>query len=151
MEISQDDRNLGMLVHGLVGGSAVLAIIPVLNMLSFLAFIAVVVMYFVFKQKSPWVQRHAKQAAGFVVALFVVGLVLSIIGGAIGAAAVSSAIASGGRGMGVGLGVVGLIGLVGLAINIAVAVLGFMGLAKANKGEEYTYPLVGKYVDGLKI
>lgn len=144
MQAGQEDRNLGMIAHGLValtGLGSLLSLGPV----GLLASIASVVLYFVWKSKSPFVVRHAKQAAGLQVVLFLLGIVLAILG-SIGAA---GAVAAGSIGGAVAFG--GLILILALAMGIVALVFGIMGLLKAQKGEEYTYPIVGKFIDSVNI
>lgn len=145
MEVSQEDRNLAMVVHGLVALTGLASVVPVFGAIGLLAAIATVVLYFVWKTKGDFVARHAKQAAGFQVVLFVIGLILTILGGGlmVGSAAMGS--------MGGMLAMGGLVALIGWVIGLAALALGVMGLLKAQKGEEYTYAVVGKFVDNLKV
>lgn len=145
MEVSQDDKNMAMLVHGLVGLSGLASFLSALRWIGFLAAIASVVLYFVFKSRSEFVVRHAKQAAGLQVLIFVLSLVMAIIFGGV---AVTAAVTGG---LGAALAMSGLALLFGLAIGIIALLFGIMGLLKAQKGEGYLYPVVGRFVDNLKI
>lgn len=145
MEVSQQDRNLAMVVHGLVALTGLSSVVPVFGGLGLLAAIATVVLYFVWKTRGDFVARHAKQAAGFQVVLFVIGLILGILGGGlmVGSAAMGS--------VGGAIAMGGLLALIGWVIGLAALAVGVMGLLKAQKGEEYIYPVIGKSVDNLKI
>jgi len=145
MNASQDERNLGMIAHGLVVLTGVTTVLSALGAIGWLASIASVVLYFVWKSKGPFVTRHAKQAAGLQVCLFLVGIVLAIFTsifsvGALAAGSIGGALALG-----------GLMVIIALAIGVAATVFGIMGLLRAQKGEAYTYPLVGKLIDGINL
>lgn len=145
MGVTQEEKNLGMILHGLVALTGVALVIPFLSVFGVLAPIASVVLYFVWKSKSPWVVRHAKQAAGMQVCLFLVGILIGIVG------AVSFFLSLLAGSFGAPLVTGSLIGLLTLAAGVFAVVVGIMGLLKAEKGEEYTYPIVGRWVDGLNI
>lgn len=145
MEAGQDDRNLGMIAHGLVALTGLGSVLSFLGPIGLLASIASVVLYFVWKSKSPFVVRHAKQAAGLQVCLFLLGIVISILG----SVAAVGAVAAGSIGGAVALG--GFVLILALAIGIVAIVFGVMGVMRAQKGEEFTYPVVGKIVDGINI
>lgn len=144
MQVTQDEKNLAMIAHGLVALTGLSSVLAVLGPIGWLASIATVVLYFVWKPKGPFVVRHAKQAAGIQVGLFILGIILAML---ISGVAVTT-VATGNVGV---LALGGLFGLLALAVGILVTVLAVMGLLKAQKGEEFTYPLIGKWVDGLKI
>jgi len=145
MGATQEDKNLSMILHGLVVLTGLGSIIPFLGFFGLLAPIASVVLYFVWKSKSPFVVRHAKQAAGIQVFLFLLGIIIGIIG------AVTMFLAFSAGSIGGGLLTGGVIGIIGLAIGIFAVVVGVMGLLKAQKGEEFTYPIIGQWIDGLNI
>lgn len=145
MDVPQEDRNLGMILHGLVALTGLASIISAIGIFALLSPIASVILYFVWKTKSPFVVRHAKQAAGVQVFLFVIGILLGILGGiSLFLSAASGSVA----GM---MATGGLLGIIGLVIGIFAVVVGIMGLLKAQKGEEFTYPIIGQWVDGLNI
>ena len=145
MGATQEDKNLSMILHGLVVLTGLGSIIPFLGFFGLLAPIASAVLYFVWKSKSPFVVRHAKQAAGIQVFLFLLGIIIGIIG------AVTMFLAFSAGSIGGGLLTGGVIGIIGLAIGIFAVVVGVMGLLKAQKGEEFTYPIIGQWIDGLNI
>ena len=145
MGATQEDKNLSMILHGLVVLTGLGSIIPFLGFFGLLAPIASAVLYFVWKSKSPFVVRHAKQAAGIQVFLFLLGIIIGIIG----AATMFLTFSAGSIGGGLLTG--GVIGIIGLAIGIFAVVVGVMGLLKAQKGEEFTYPIIGQWIDGLNI
>lgn len=145
MEASQDDKNLAMVVHGLVALTGLAAVVPVFGAIGLLAAIATVVLYFVWKSKGEFVTRHAKQAAGLQVVLFAIGIILTILGGGL----LFGSAAMGNVGGAIAMG--GLMALVSWIIGLGALALGIMGLLKAQKGEAYTYPVIGQWVDNLKV
>lgn len=145
MEADQQNRNLAMVVHGLVALTGLSSVLPILGYIGLLASIATVVLYFVWKSKGEFVTRHAKQAAGLQVVLFLVGLLLSVI---VGGAVATTAMAGG---FGAALAIGGFLALVGWIIGLIALILGIMGLMSAQKGQPYTYPLIGRYIDNLRI
>lgn len=145
METDQQNRNLAMVVHGLVALTGLSSVLPVLGYIGLLAAVATVVLYFVWKSKGEFVARHAKQAAGLQALLFVIGLLLSVVvGGAVAATAMAG-------GFGAALAIGGFLALVGWIIGLIALILGVMGLMSAQKGQPYTYPVIGRFVDNLKI
>ena len=145
MSFSPEDRNYGMIAHGLVLLSGISAFLGSLSFLGLVASIASVVLYFVWKSRSPFVVRHAKQAAGLQVFLFLFSIVMIVLTTVLtaGAAAAGS--------LGGVFAVIGFAGFISLAVGIAAAVCAVMGLLKAQKGEEYTYPLIGGFIDRINI
>ena len=145
MGATQEDKNLSMILHGLVVLTGLGSIIPFLGFFGLLAPIASVVLYFVWKSRSPFVVRHAKQAAGLQVFLFLFSIVMIVLTTVLtaGAAAAGS--------LGGVFAVIGFAGFISLAVGIAAAVCAVMGLLKAQKGEEYTYPLIGGFIDRINI
>lgn len=144
--VTQDEKNNASIIQGLVLGAGVLGFIPFINFFGWLCSIAVIVLYFVWKDKGPFVGHHARQGMGLQLILVAVGIVLAIIG-AIVAAATFSSLARGSLG---GIGAIGTVGMlftvIGFAINIGSAVLGLLGLLAAQKGETYTYPVIGNFI-----
>lgn len=148
MSSGSEDRTYGMIAHGLVLFTGLSAFLGPLSYLGWVAAIASVVLYFVWKSKSPFVVRHAKQAAGLQVFLFAFSFVLFLITAmfTVGAAATGSLGALGGA-----VAIAGLFGLIGLVVDIGAIVCAVMGLLRAQKGEEYTYPVIGAFVDRLNV
>ena len=88
----------------------------------FFGFIPSLIIYVMYKDRDPFVRRHATQALNFqiiVAIIYVVSVPLTAIG-------------------------IGL--LTWAAAGIAVLVFSIMAAMAANKGEEYTYPLIPKMV-----
>jgi uncharacterized protein len=84
--------------------------------------VAPLIVYVIYKDRDPFIRRHATQALNFQIIIAIVYFVsvpLSLIG----------------------IGV-----LTGLAAWICTLVFGIMAAMAANKGEEYTYPLVPQMV-----
>jgi uncharacterized protein len=84
--------------------------------------VAPLIIYVIYKDRDPFIRRHATQALNFQIIIAIVYFVsvpLSLIG----------------------IGV-----LTGLAAWICTLVFGIMAAMAANKGEEYTYPLVPQMV-----
>ena len=89
----------------------------------FFGFIPSLIVYMIYKDRDPFVRRHATQALNFqiiVTIIYVVSVPLMAIGG------------------------IGL--LTWAAAGIAVLVFSIIAAMAANKGEEYTYPLVPQMV-----
>ncbi|BAD41718.1 conserved hypothetical protein [Symbiobacterium thermophilum IAM 14863] len=145
MSSGTEDRNYGMIAHGLVVLNGASAFMGSLGSLGWAAAVASVVLYFVWKSRSPFVVRHAKQAAGVQVFLFLLSVVLFpfTMLFTVGAAASGS--------LGGVVALVFLVSLFNLAVGVATIVCGVMGLMRAQKGEEYTYPVVGALVDRIDV
>lgn len=88
----------------------------------FFGFIPSLIIYVMYKDRDPFVRRHATQALNF-------QIIMTII------YAVSVPL------MAIGIGF-----LTWAAAGIAVLVFGIIAAIAANKGEEYTYPLVPQMV-----
>jgi uncharacterized protein len=88
----------------------------------FFGFIPSLVIYLIYKDRDPFIRRHSAQALSFQIVAtiaLVISAVLKLI----------------------------LIGyLTGFATWICILVFSIMGAIAANKGEEYTYPLIPKIV-----
>ena len=88
----------------------------------FFGFIPGLIVYLVYKDRDPFIRRHAVQALNFQIIItiaYVISWVLTIV----------------------------LIGfLTGFAAWVACIVFSIMAGLAANKGEEYTYPLIPKMV-----
>ena len=88
----------------------------------FFGFIPSLVIYLIYKDRDPFIRRHSAQALSFQIIAtiaYVVSAVLQFI----------------------------LIGyLTGFATFVLVVVFSIMGAIAANKGEEYTYPLIPKII-----
>lgn len=88
----------------------------------FLSFVAPLVVYLIYKDRDPFIRRHSAQALSFQIVaaiIYVVSMPLLFIG----------------------------IGFVTFwAAYICVIVFGILAAVAANKGEEYTYPLIPKMV-----
>lgn len=88
----------------------------------FFGFIPGLIVYLVYKDRDPFIRRHAVQALNFQIIItiaYVISWVLTIV----------------------------LIGfLTGFAAWVACIVFSIMAGMAANKGEEYTYPLIPKMV-----
>lgn len=145
MEISQNDKNLGMIAHGLVALTGLAMLLETGGFLNLIAPVASVILYFVWKSQSPFVVRHAKQAAGMQVALFILGLLVGLASKilmvtSVAAGSIGGLFATGGFFL-----------LIALVITVATLVLGVMGLLSAQKGNAFTYPIVGRWVDGAGI
>lgn len=88
----------------------------------FFGFIPSLIIYLIYKDRDPFIRRHSTQALNFQIIAtiaYVVSAVLQFI----------------------------LIGyLTGFATFVAVVVFSIMAAIAANKGDEYTYPLVPKMV-----
>lgn len=145
MDVNQDDKNLGMIAHGLVALTGLSSVLAALGPLGLLAAVASVVLYFVWKSKSPFVVRHAKQAAGLQAVLFIFGIIMGFLGSGVVAASVAAGSIGGGLAAG------GLFLLLALAVGVAAVVLGIIGLLRAQKGEEFTYPVIGRWINDLNI
>jgi len=145
MNPGSEDRNLAMIAHGLVLLTGVCSFLGGLRYLGWLAAVVSVVLYFMWKTKSPFVVRHAKQAAGLQVFLFLFTFGLFIVASAmtVGAAAAGS--------IGGAFAILGLTGLISFAVGVAAIVCAVLGLMNAQKGEEYTYPVVGGFVDRINV
>jgi uncharacterized protein len=88
----------------------------------FFSFIPSLVIYVIYKDRDPFIRRHSAQALSFQIVAtiaFIVSAVLKLI-------------------------VIGY--LTGFATWVAVVVFSIMGAMAANKGEDYTYPLIPKIV-----
>lgn len=144
-EVSQEDKNYATIVQGLVLASGLLSIIPILNMLSWVAVVGVIVLFFVWKDRSPFLSGHLRQALGLILISIAIGLVFAIIGGIVAAAAFGAAIRGNAAALGA-FGGLGFFAIISLVLNLAVGVLGLMGLLAAQKGEAYEYPVVGKFI-----
>jgi uncharacterized Tic20 family protein len=88
----------------------------------FFYFVPALIIWVIYKDRDPFVRRHAQQALNF-------QIILAII------YAISGALFA------VGIGV-----LTGLAAWVACVVLSIIAAMAANKGEEYTYPMVPQMV-----
>lgn len=143
MEVPQQDRNFGMLAHGLVALTGLSSMVPGFAWFGLPAAIACVVLYFVYKGKSDFVSRNFKQAAGLQVILYVVGLLLSVI---LGGAATTAAI-TGGFGAAMAMG--SLLFIIMFAFGIIALVFGVLGLLRAQNGQTYLYPVIGSFIDKL--
>ena len=89
---------------------------------TFLSFLVPLVIYLVFKDRDPFVRRHASQALNFHIAVFigyVIGFVLILV-------------------------LVGI--LVVIAIAIATLVLTILAAVAANNGRDFQYPLTPTFV-----
>ena len=88
----------------------------------FFSFIPSLVIYLIYKDRDPFIRRHSAQALSFQIVAtiaFIISAVLQFI----------------------------LIGyLTGFATWVAVVVFSIIGAMAANKGEEYTYPMIPKIV-----
>ena len=89
-------------------------------------FVPSLVIYLIYKDRDPFIRRHATQALNFqiimAIALFVSWILTSTV-------------------------VLAIIGIpLMLAVGIAVLVFSIIAAMAANKGEEYTYPLVPQMV-----
>lgn len=145
MQVSQDDRNLGMITQALVIVTGLAGLVPVFGSLGLLASIGSLVLYFIWKTKNPFVVRFAKQAAGLQIVLFLLGILIV----ALGSGAAITSVATGN--IGGAFATAGLFGLLGLIIGIATLVVGIIGFMRAKNGEEYLYPIIGRWVDELKV
>jgi len=88
----------------------------------FFSFVAPLIVYVIYKDRDPFVRRHAVQALNFqiiIAIIYFVSVPLSIVG-------------------------IGI--LTGFAAWVCTLVFGIMAAMAANKGEEYTYPLIPKMV-----
>lgn len=144
--VTQDDKNNAAIVQGLVLATGVLGIIPILSTIGWLAAVGVIVLYFVWKDKSDFVKGHLRQALGLMLVWVAVGIVLMIVGMIIGAMVIGAMM----RGsFGALAGLTTLMTVVGLVINLGIGALGLMGLLAAQKGEAYEYPVVGKFISNF--
>jgi uncharacterized Tic20 family protein len=85
-------------------------------------FIAPLVIYLIYKDRDPFIRRHAAQALNFQIIAaigFIVSGILTIV-------------------------IIGF--LTGLAVFVCWIVFPIMGAIAANKGEEYTYPYIPQMV-----
>lgn len=144
-EVSQEDKNYATIVQGLVLASGLLSIIPVLGMLSWIAVVGVIVLYFVWKDRSAFLSGHLRQALGLILIAIAIGIVFAIIGGIMAAAAFGAAMRGNAAAL-AGLGGLGVFGIIQFVVNLAIAACGLMGLLAAQKGEAYEYPVVGKFI-----
>lgn len=88
----------------------------------FLSFLVPLVIYLVYKDRDPFVRRHAAQALNFQIILAIIYFVSSLL-------------------------IIVLVGLVMLpAAFIASVVFSIMAAIAANDGREYTYPLTPKMI-----
>lgn len=148
MQVSQDDRNLAMVTQAFVVVTGLAAVLPAFATLGLIASIGSLVLYFIWKTKSPFVVRFAKQAAGLQIVLFLLGILVVILGS--GAAFTSIAAGSVG-GLFATAGLMGLMGLLGLVVGVLTLIVGILGLMRAKDGVEYLYPVIGRWVDELKF
>ena len=88
----------------------------------FFSFVAPLVIYLVYKDRDPFIRRHSAQALNFQIILAIVYVVSSVLTFII----------------------IGI--FTWLAAAICAVVFGIMAAVAANKGEEYTYPLVPKMI-----
>jgi uncharacterized Tic20 family protein len=88
----------------------------------FFGFIPSLVIYLIYKDRDPFIRRHSTQALNFQIIAtiaYIISAVLQFI----------------------------LIGyLTGFITFVCVVIFSIMGAMAANKGEEYTYPLIPKIV-----
>ena len=143
-----EDRTYGMIAHGLVLFTGLSAFLGPLSYLGWVAAIASVVLYFVWKSKSPFVVRPAKQAAGLQVFLFAFSFVLFLITAMFTVRRGGDRLSRGPGGCGGHRRTVRPHRPRGRHRAIVCAV---MGLLRAQKGEEYTYPVIGAFVDRLDV
>lgn len=136
MRLGQRDRTLAMITHALValtGMSGLLFLTPLL----FAIPVASVVLAFVWRSGSPFVARHARQAAAMQVFVLLAFLLLTIL-------ARMTAPLEGTAPDGILIRVTG-----GLAVALCffAATVGILGLLKAREGEDYCYPITGRWID----
>lgn len=135
MSYSSEEKLLGGLTHVLV-------------LFQWLGLVVNIVLFLVYKDKSGFVARHAKQALGLQIGALVAGMVLgTLAGGSVmglafgfhGGAFPMAALA------GFGL----LFGLLGLTLFLSILVLAILGAIKGFQGQEWRYPLIGEWVESL--
>lgn len=132
-ERTQEEKLLAGFAH------ASLIIVPLI-LPWFFSLAAALVIYFMYKEKSPFVAGHAKQAAG----LGVIGLVMSavfsfaVIGGLVGGVAMGSFGALFGAGV--------LLGVLLFLVALAYLILVIVAAVKGFSGAEFQYPLVGAMI-----
>lgn len=88
----------------------------------FFYFVPALIIWVIYKDRDPFVRRHAQQALNFQIILAIIYAVSGV------------------------LLVVGIGALTGFAAWVACVVFSIMGAVAANKGEEYTYPMVPQIV-----
>lgn len=132
MELKSEEKVLGGLSH-------------ILCLFSWIGLVANLVIFFIYKEKSAYVGRHAKQALG----LQLISLVLGLVVGGASVASVFGAMAGGHMGAAVGMGLT--LALIGAALGITVLVLVIIGAVKGFTGQEYLHPVFGRAVDNIKI
>lgn len=146
LQHAQDDRKLVMLAHGLVIATGVASLFLWAGGLGLLALVGAVALYFVHKPRSPFVAGHAKQAAGLLLLLFALGLGLAMV-----VTFTASALALLPGGGAVVLLLYWTMRLAGVTIGACAIVLGWIALQRAQRGEEYLYPIVGPWLDRLAV
>jgi uncharacterized protein len=88
----------------------------------FFSFVPALVIYLIYKDRDPFIRRHGTQALNFQIILAIFYFVSSLL-------------------------TVVLIGIpMLLAGGVACLVFSIMGAIAANKGEEYTYPMIPQMV-----
>ena len=92
----------------------------------FFSFVPALIIYVMYKDRDPFVRRHATQALNFQI-IIAIAITVSIV--------LDSTVV---------LAIIGIPLL--LAAGIAVLVFSIIAAMAANKGEEYTYPLIPKMV-----
>ena len=142
----QNDRNLGMLGHGLVMATGFASIFLWAGGLGLLALLGALALYFVQKPRSAFVAQHAKQAAGVLVLLFALGLVLGMT-----MAGMAGILAFLPGGAAASLVLYWIVRLVGVAVGVGAIVLGWIGLQRAQRGEAFLYPVLGPWLDRLAV
>ena len=88
----------------------------------FFGFIPSLVIYVIYKDRDPFIRRHSTQALNFQIVATIALIVSAVL-----------------RSIWIG-------NLTGFATWVCVVVFSIMGAMAANKGEEYTYPLIPKIV-----
>lgn len=108
-----------------------------LSQLSFLVGLGIIVpliIWLIKKDTSEFIKKNVKQALGWQIAMVVVFIGLMIV------ASILTFI----------IPLLGfLTGLIYLALGICVLVFGIMAGVKNFKGEDYIYPVIGNYIDGI--
>lgn len=115
-------------------------------LLNLAGLVATLVVYTLYRPKSAFVTRHAKQSLGLQVISLVLGWALPIAFGisAIGLFSLGAPFGFAPR------ATVGLLGVLLLGgLQIAVLVLAVIAAVRAFQGEEYRHPVFGQWMDSL--
>lgn len=141
----QDPKTMGTLAHGLVLVAGLANIIPAIGLLGFLAAIACIILFFVWRDKEPLIKDNFKQAAGFLIVTWLLGVILGVFGGVVSA---SVGLVGGWR---VALFLVSALRWIRIGLGAVIVVFSAMGIMEAQKANVYKYPVIGDPVHNLNL